>query len=412
LLKKIISSFFTKGSVAIINLIVLIISSRQLGGEVRGQVSLLLLNITVIQIINEIYTGYALVYFIPKFSVIKVYLTGLLWTFICISLLNAVFYVFNIGSRQFSLHVAILSFIYTLHSFHCVLILGKEKIRPFNFLVFFQPALLLLILSISIFYSGIKTLSAYLLALYISYTVSLLASLLFVTRLFREKKQTPQNNDPAAIFKNGVINQLGNLSHTLSNRFNFYMIGSAALIGVYSSATSLIESVWVISGSVSPIVLTYIANSRDPDSKGKLTFLLCKLSFLLSLVCVLILILLPENFYTGLLGKDFSGTRSVMMYLSPGILFISFSVIISHYFSGLGKQKILLFANVCGVLVTICTSGFLIKNYGLIGACCAASLSYFVASLILVILFLKHNQMSISAFFSIKEELKELLAAK
>ena len=55
MLKKIIATLFTKGFVALINLAILLISSRELGGEVRGQVSLLILNIAIIQAINEIW---------------------------------------------------------------------------------------------------------------------------------------------------------------------------------------------------------------------------------------------------------------------------------------------------------------------------------------------------------------------
>jgi len=83
LLKNIISTLFTKGFVALVNLVILLVSSKQLGSDVSGKLSLLILDIAIIQIINEIYTGYALVYFIPKYSLKKVYVTGVIWTIIC-----------------------------------------------------------------------------------------------------------------------------------------------------------------------------------------------------------------------------------------------------------------------------------------------------------------------------------------
>ena len=94
----------------------------------------------------------------------------------------------------------------------------------------------------------------------------------------------------------------------------------------------------------------------------------------------------------GLLGEDFIHVKTVMMYLSPGILLISFATIISHYFAGLGKQKILLVANSLGLLTTICFSHYLISKDQLLGACFAAFLSYFVATVILVGFFLKENK--------------------
>lgn len=208
-----------------------------------------------------------------------------------------------------------------------------------------------------------------------------------------------------AILKNGLVNQLGNLAHTLSNRYNYYLIAGAALVGVYASATSLIESVWILSGSISPIILTHIANQKDESNNSSVTFLLSKISFLLSTCCVILVLFLPESFFNALLGKDFTGTKNIMLWLSPGVLAISFSSILSHYFSGLGKQKILLLANSCGLLMTLSTSYYFIHRYGLVGACYAASLAYISQALVLTIVFMKENNFKVSDLLRFKLEI-------
>ncbi|MEO6303240.1 MAG: hypothetical protein ABIP51_08705, partial [Bacteroidia bacterium] len=88
--KNIIHSLFTKGVVAIINFFILIVSSRYLGVSSRGEISIFILNIAIIQIVNEIYTGYSLVYFIPKFNLKKMYVLGLIYTLIFCSLSNVI----------------------------------------------------------------------------------------------------------------------------------------------------------------------------------------------------------------------------------------------------------------------------------------------------------------------------------
>ena len=100
MLKKIIATLFTKGFVALINLVILLVSSRQLGGDVRGQVSLLILNIAIIQAINEIYTGYALVYFVPKFSLKKLYKNGFLFSVLCTIASTVVFFSISFFSNK------------------------------------------------------------------------------------------------------------------------------------------------------------------------------------------------------------------------------------------------------------------------------------------------------------------------
>src|SRR5690606_24525469 len=110
LIKNIISTFFTRSTVAIILLVNLIITSRFLGSEILGQVSTLLLNVAIAHTVAEIYSGSALVYFIPRASLRMIYRTGFVWIVLCTLILNVVFYMFNIGNKDFALHVFILSF--------------------------------------------------------------------------------------------------------------------------------------------------------------------------------------------------------------------------------------------------------------------------------------------------------------
>jgi O-antigen/teichoic acid export membrane protein len=418
LLRNLISSFFAKSTVAFTLLAILLVQTRQLGGEGVGQISKLILNLAIIQTISEMYTGSALVYFIPKYALAKIYRKGVFWTIACILIINSAFYVlqkiypqFDIGVKEFWFHVLVLSFIVTMQAFHTVILLAKEKIRIYNFLMFFQPLLLLVILCMNVFVFQIKDVSAYLIAAYVSWGFSFLISTFFVVQTVINDKGKPQVRT-LDILRNGFVNQLGNLAHTLSNRYNYYIIGTTMMLGIYSSATSLIESVWILSGSISPIILTHIANQKDVKNNSRVTFLLSKICFLLSFVCVVGVALLPESFFTLVLGKDFTGTKTIMLYLSPGVLCLSFSSIISHYFSGLGRQRILLFANSSGLLITLCTSYYFISRFGLVGACYAASLSYMTQALVLTVVFMKQNKYDFFQLFRFKKDLDLLLPSE
>lgn len=412
MIKNIISTIFTKGFVAIINLALLLLSSNLLGSNVRGQISLLILNIAIIQLINEIFTGYSLVYFIPKSSLKKIYSFGVAWsiicTMVCTGILMLLFYVFNLGINQNWIHLLALSFIIILHSFHGVIILSKEKIKIYNLLNFFQPFVLLLVLLAAIFTFNIKTINSYIIALYLSFGSSLIISSYQVFQLHKHETKTELDFAPKHILQNGFYNQLANLSHMLSNRYNFYLLGNTVLVGVFSSSSSLIESIWIISGSVSPIILTHIANSSNNQQNSRLTLSLAKICFAISCLLVAVLFFIPSSFFTALLSKDFSETKNIMMYLSPGILSISFSTIISHYFAGQGKQKIIVTANVLGLITTMIFSPILISKYNLYGASYATSFSYFISSLTLIWFFIKESNITIVDFFNLKPNLKNL----
>lgn len=393
---------------AIVNLSVLLIATKQLGGEIWGQISLLVLNISIIHTVNEMYTGAFLVYFIPKISLGKTYRVGFLWSIISTLTISIIFFAFPIGIRQLWIHGFVLSFLVTLHSYHLVILLAKQKIQHYNILLFMQPALLLGVLISGIFISHSKTLDTYVYAMYCSFIIPVIISSYYINLEIKADEFKNKLAPFFEIFKTGFINQLGNLAHTLSNRFNYYLLGSSILVGVYSGATSLIESLWIISGSASPIILSHIANQNDTTNNGRVTFLLSKLCFIISCICVIVLYFLPNSLFTYFLGNDFSQAKSLMLHLSPGVLCISFSNIISHYFSGLGKQKILLMANGLGLLATVGTSYFFIQTFGILGACYTASLSYFIQALVLVMVFMKMNGFTFLDFFKLNLEIKLL----
>lgn len=406
MLKSIINTFFTRGSIAILNLVILLVSSRNLGSEVMGRVNLLILNIAIIQIINEIYTGYALVHYIPLRPLRDLFKNGLLWTICCVTGLNLVFYlvdtlVMDIYEQELFFHCFFLSGIIILNSFNCVLILGKEKIKRYNLILLVQPVILCAVIVLSVLSDDTHSVYTYIYALYPAVTLPLIISLWTVLKLVRN--DTTTHKSEGKVFATGFLNQLGNLAHTLSNRFNYYMISSFALLGVYSNATSLIESVWLIGNSFAPIVLTRVANSDDYGAYAKTVLICSKISLFLSTLIVLLIVILPEAFFTFFLGPDFVGVKAIMLVLSPGILCISFSIIISHYFSGRGIQKVQLWANYSGLLVTLTLSHIMIGRYGVIGAAYVATASYFTQALVLSVVFFKKNGFSFFKLFSLKD---------
>lgn len=395
---------------AIINLGILLFISRYLGSVAVGSMSLLVLNLAIVHTICEVYTGSALVYFIPRMSLNKAYTIGIAWIGACVIVVNAVLFFAGAGLQEFWVQVTALSFISGIHLFNNVILLAKEKVKLYNFLIFFQPGLLITALVIAVLALGKQSIDAYVGALFVAYFISCTISSFSVRKVIQETDSDDGSVKIRDILCNGFINQLGNLAHTLSNRYNFYVLElySLALVGVYASGSSLIEqSLWMLSAGISPIILTHIANQRNPENNVLLTLLLAKICFVVSVICIAILFLIPPEFFTWLFGgKDFSQLKMIMLWLSPGVVAVSFSSIISHYFSGLGNQKILLWANSAGLLITVCTSYYFISRYGLKGACFSATLSYLMQSLVLVIAFFRKNNLNFLTLFTLGNEIR------
>ncbi|MBK7817195.1 MAG: hypothetical protein IPJ60_06205 [Sphingobacteriaceae bacterium] len=180
MLKKVIQSLFTKGSVAVVNFLILIVTAKYLGISTRGEIGLIMLNLAIIQMINEIYTGYSLVHFIAKFNVNKIYLNGMLFTLISSIGTNLILVLLHKQPSEYAWLLFVSSIIIILNTFNCVVILAKEYYKMYNFLSIFQPVALLVSIFIFTNFFGNFTLDSYIWPLIISFALSFIISSDFV----------------------------------------------------------------------------------------------------------------------------------------------------------------------------------------------------------------------------------------
>jgi O-antigen/teichoic acid export membrane protein len=405
--RNIIHSLFTKGLVAVINFFILIISSRYLGVSSRGEISIFILNIAIIQIVNEVYTGYSLIYFLPKFNLLKVYVLGLIYTLVFCSLSNLVVVFLNKQVPGYGWLGYIISFLVIVNTFNCVLILGKEKVLIYNFLNFIQPFLLLVGLCFSLLVFREFTFKSYILPLLFSFIASFIFSTIVVLK-FDFKDSSKKHFELKPLLVNGLICQAAVLMHVFCNRYSYYLLPGSAKVGLYSSASSLIESVLIIANGISPVLLARVANTGDTVKSSEITLSLSKASLFFSSIVVACIFILPEDFYIYLLGNGYIGIKRLMVLYSPGILMVSFFGIISHYFSALGKLKLILFCNSFGFVISLVLAPFLISKYDIDGAAYTVNIAYMAVGIAIGVVFFVNNKMKLKRLFSVKQDLNNL----
>ncbi len=169
---------------AVLNLCILMISSKQLGTDGLGTISLILLAVTMVQMVNNFVGGSALVYLIPRFDLFQLLIPSYIWAFatafICTFILNLL----NLIQHEYYYHVMLLSLIQSLSSINLSLLLGKEKVKQYNIINVIQIILMISVLSIMIFYFEKKNVMSYIIALYISWGFSMLMGFLLSLKLF------------------------------------------------------------------------------------------------------------------------------------------------------------------------------------------------------------------------------------
>ena len=415
--KKILNTFGTKIVAAALNFLIAIIISQTLGDTGSGTQSLVVATIAFILIFSEIVCGASIIYLAPRHSFKKILVASVVW-----AALIAV--VMGFGIRLFYpklepdlvLHVAILSFISSLSNINFRFLVGKEEIQKANYNTLLQPVLLTLTLVLYHFILKREGIYGYLIGLYAAYGGTFLLGIWMLRNEYanlrhdKDKDYKPVLKD---LFKYGFLNQTGHFVQFFNLRLSYYLLDSyigRGQVGVFSRSVSLAESIWIISNSIALVQYARIANADDRRYSQKLTLDLGKICLLVSAIAVVVLCLLPPQFYVFVFGKDFGEMAHLIRILAPGILFYCIFLILGHYYSGTGRYQMNTFAALCGLVVTFVCGFTLIPRYDITGAAITSAAAYTVNAIFLFIFFVKESNFKGRDFLLKKSEIQNYLA--
>ncbi|NTW31198.1 MAG: oligosaccharide flippase family protein [Bacteroidetes bacterium] len=392
MIKKVLGTIGSRLLSALVSLIIIIITSKQLGAEAMGTISLVILGITIVQMVNNFVGGSALIYLIPRFEVYKLFIPSYIWAFFTAIVCSYLLKILYLIPDGYFIHIFFLSLIQSLSSVNLNILLGKEKIKQFNIITTAQIILLIAVLIFMIFQQNNKNVYAYIIALYISYLFGLFLSMIAAFRLFHFSNLKNLKEVLYNILRFGTYVQIANIIQLFNYRFSYFLvenfIGRAAL-GIYSVGVQLSEGLWLTGKSMAIVQYSKISNTDDKEYAKKITLLFGKVSFLVTFFLLIILILIPHSFFSVIFGKDFSELPVVILSLSSGILFLSLSFSLSHYFSGIGKHYHNSISSSIGLVFTIALGYILIPQYKLVGAGITASTAYLSILVYQIFFFIK-----------------------
>ena len=329
MLGKIINTFGTRLISAILNLLIAIIISRFLGPEGKGEQGLIVTTIAYILVFANLMGGGAIVFLTPKFHYAHILLPAYVWTVITGVIFFGVLSLFSLVDTGFVVHICILAVISAFAAVNSSLLIGKEKIGSSNFVALVQPLVVTAGLVFFFFMLEELTIWSYITSLYIAFGTSFLISLFYLSKFggrFSVAGWPGYMEVIRKMIRYGVLNQLAHIFQLLSFRMSYYwlkQIYSEAEVGVYSNGTSLVESIWLISRSISMVQYARIANTNDKAYAQRLTVNLTVAGFVASLVLLLILVFLPPDLFVWIYGSGFGEIGSVIQSLAPGVLFFN-----------------------------------------------------------------------------------------
>ncbi|HTF02629.1 MAG TPA: hypothetical protein VK826_01335, partial [Bacteroidia bacterium] len=236
-------------------------------------------------------------------------------------------------------------------------------------------------MSVGIFLLNQKDATPYLIACYGAYGLCFLIGLALVLSRKHEPKLVESRPLLFVMFATGFFTQLASLTHQWSIRQNYFTLeevlkDNKGSVGIYATAVALAEAILLFSASVAAVLMARLANEKQTQLSRNYTLRLSKLSIGVTALGVLFFAILPSEFYSWLLGKDFTGVHGIFLTLVPGVMLVSFGTVYGHYFSGSGKHHMNFFSGLFGLTLTMLFAHGLISRMGIAGAGWAGSIAY------------------------------------
>jgi O-antigen/teichoic acid export membrane protein len=307
--KGVVSIFVTKVLVGFLGLLLVLLTSRYFGAEGRGDISLFLTSITLLQIIMEFGSNSSIINLSYQYHPSQLFKSSFLW--ICSVGILSYAIIWTLPHFKFLYVVPIFAFFNSIYNLNSMLLMGQQKVNHRNFLNVLYPALMVL------YFYMLHEFSDFGLNIYPMAFAFAMISILVLSFWILNKFITFKDHQFVFLkltIKQGFWVQLAHIIQFLNYRLNFFLIailiGQSAL-GIYNNAIVLVEAIWILGHSFGQMLHMKILNSNSESEIKKTLFKMLKLNFFGSVVLLLILVAIPNQFWVFLFDKDFSGLNQL-----------------------------------------------------------------------------------------------------
>lgn len=382
-----------------------IILARNLGPTGRGIYALIVLIPTVmlklgslgIEAANVYFTGskqYEIKNIISNSLFCSILLSSILIIlFLGISYLN-VFkdYLNSNHINIYYLWLVVLTIPFSLFSgFLRSIFLGKEEIIAFNKINIFQTImqLVLIVIFLMILKQGVSgAVNTYILTVLFAFVF-----IIFLIKKFTEIKLSFNRK----LFKDsvgyGIKAYFGNLAQFLNYRLDMFLISvflSPADLGYYTISVQIAERLWMLPGSFATVLFPRVSSLKDTEA-NTLTPRISRHTFFIISVISLVLAILSGPLIKIFFGVKFLPSVIPLLILLPGIIALSGSKILTADLAGRGIPQFGAYSSFISLAVNIPLNLWLIPIWGIKGAAFASSVAYIIATIVVIIAFVKNS---------------------
>ncbi|MFA0832427.1 MAG: oligosaccharide flippase family protein [Methanobacterium formicicum] len=397
-IKNTIITFSTQLFVVLMSFIVSIFLSRTLGPTGLGTYSLVILVSTLLVNIGTLGIGISNTYFTGKdYDIVKITSNSIILSLLLGSLIATSFFILNfiypdilnnINANLVNIVIVILPLTFLTNFFSSIL-LGKQKIKEFNFIMFIQYLFLLIFLLTFLLLINGSVFFA-ILAWSISSVISSITSIILIKNMTEIKLSFD-----FALFKKslnfGLKSYISNIIGFLLYRVDMFLVNAflgITFVGYYSVSVMLVETLWYLPTSVGTVVLSQTLKLSKKES-NELTPIICRNTIFLTIILAVILLLFGKQIIIIFFGNSFIPALLPLQILLLGAVAMSINKVLSNELIARGKPIIGAIAASIALSINLPLNLLLIPKFGISGAALSSTISYSISTIIPLFAFIK-----------------------
>ena len=303
--------------------------------------------------------------------------------------------------------------IFILSGFVLSIFHGLQRFDQYNKFLVLQPLLFFCSL-IVLYFIGLKRLDYLILFHLLSHLFALFIMLRSVYKLYHQSDDSAVNTQYqhkalAYGWKSNLSNILGFLNYK-ADIFLVNLFLNPLAAGIYVISVTLAEKLWIISGSVSTVLLPRLSQlSSDEKTRKALTPIISRFVLWLTALISVVLAIIAKPLIEILFGQAYEKSLMPLLILLPGIIILGVARVWANDIAARGKPEINMYIASITLMSNLLGNIVLIPKFGLIGAASATTIAYFIASIITLIVYSKltHNPLLCSILLS-KQDMKLL----
>lgn len=391
-----------------LGIITSIILARVLGPTGKGIYALIILIPTIMLKLGSLGIEAANVYFtgskkyevrdIVSNSFISAFSLGIILIFLFLGLSRLNIFQNFLNSNQinpFYLYLVVLTTpLSLLFAFLLNFFLGKEEIVKYNKVNIFKAFLQLtaIVIFLLVLKQGVF-------GAVVSYVFATICITLFITLLVRKItkiKISLNKNLLKGSIEYGLKAYFGNLAQFLNYRLDMFLVAIflvPAAVGYYSIAVGIAEQLWMLPGAIATVLFPRISSLKNAEANN-LTPIVVRHTFFIIFVLSLLLALLAKPLIKIFFGTAFLPSVMPLLILLPGIIALGGAKTLTADLAGRGKPQFGTYASFISLAANIPLNLWLIPKWGISGAAFASTFAYILATLIIIIAFVKISNSS------------------